>query len=52
MICEKDTPKAIAQGVVDVAELPAGGSETVVTVPLKRPLTGKANGSLTLLLKG
>ena len=52
MIGEKDTPKAIAQGVVDVAELPADGSETVVTVPLKRPLTGTANGSLTLLMKG
>lgn len=51
MIGEKDTPKAIAQGVVDVPELPADGGETVVDVPLKRPLTGKAIGSLTLLLR-
>lgn len=51
MIGEKDTPKAVAQGVVDVAELPADGEETTVTVPLMRPLTGKAIGSLTLLLR-
>ena len=51
MIGEKDTPKAIAQGVLDVADLPADGEETVVTVPLRRPLTGKAIGSLTLLLR-
>ena len=51
MIGEKDTPKAIAQGVVDVTELPADGGETVVDVPLMRPLTGKAIGSLTLLLR-
>lgn len=51
MIGEKDTPKAIAQGVVDVADLPAAGGEATVTVPLKRPLTGKAIGSLTLLLR-
>ena len=30
MIGEKDTPKAVAQGVVDVAELPADGEETTV----------------------
>ncbi len=51
MIGEKDTPKAIAQGVLDVADLPADGAETVVAVPLRRPLTGKAIGSLTLLLR-
>lgn len=51
MIGEKDTPKAIAQGVIDVAELPADGAEAIVTVPLVRPLTGKAVGSLTLVLK-
>ena len=51
MIGEKDTPKAIAQGVLDICELPAEGGETLVTVPLKRPLTGRAVGSLTLLLR-
>ena len=51
MVGEKDTPKAIAQGVVDVADLPADGEEAVVAVPLKRPLTGKAIGSLALLMR-
>ena len=51
MIGEKDTPEAIARGVIDVDTLPTGGAETVVTVPLVRPLTGKAIGSLTLLLR-
>lgn len=51
MIGEKDTPKSIAQGVVDVSSLPAGGAEAVVDVPLVRPLTGKTIGSLTLLLR-
>lgn len=51
MIGEKDAPKAVAQGVVDVSSLPASGTETVVAVPLVRPLTGKTIGSLTLLLR-
>lgn len=51
MIGEKDTPKAIAQGVVDVADLPAEGAEATVVVPLKRPLTGREIGSFTLLLR-
>jgi len=51
MVGEKDTPKAIAQGVVDVADLPAEGEEQTVVVPLKRPLTGKVVGALTLLLR-
>ena len=52
MVGEKDAPKAIDQGVVDVADLPAEGAEATVVVPLKRPLTGAAVGSLTLLLRG
>ena len=51
MIGEKDAPKAIAQGVVDVVGLPAEGTETTVTVPLKRPLTGKPIGSVTLVVR-
>lgn len=51
MIGEKDTPKAIAQGVIDVAELPADGAEATVSVPLKRPLTGSQIGTLTLILR-
>lgn len=52
MLGEKDTPKAIAQGVVDFSELPAAGEEVLVVVPLKRPLTGQSLGSLTLLVRG
>ena len=51
MIGEKDVPKVIAKGVLDVTELPAEGAERIVTVPLARPLTGKAIGSLTLSLR-
>ena len=51
MIGEKDVPKVVAQGVLDVEELPAEGEEREVTVPLTRPLTGKSIGSLTLLLR-
>ena len=51
MIGEKDVPKVIAKGVLDVTELPAEGEERIVTVPLARPLTGKAIGSLTLSLR-
>ena len=51
MIGEKDVPKVIAKGVLDVTELPAEGEERTVTVPLARPLTGKTIGSLTLSLR-
>ena len=51
MIGEKDVPKVIAQGVLDVTALPAEGEELAVTVPLIRPLTDKSIGSLTLLLR-
>ena len=51
MIGEKDVPKVIAQGVLDVEELPAEGEERVVTVPLERPLTGKTIGALTICMR-
>ncbi len=51
MIGEKDVPAVIAQGVLDVDELPAEGEERMVTVPLSRPLTGKAIGTITLCLR-
>ena len=51
MIGEKDVPKVIAQGVMDVEELPAEGEERTVVVPLARPLTGKEIGSLTILVR-
>ena len=51
MIGEKDVPKVIAQGVLDVEDLPAEGEERLVTVPIERPLTGKTIGSLTLCLR-
>lgn len=52
MIGEKDTPKAIAQGVIDVTDLPDEGEAKTVEVPLARPLTGKVVGKLVLELKG
>jgi hypothetical protein len=51
MIGEKDVPKVIAQGVLDIEDLPAEGEERTVVVPLTRPLTGKAIGSLTILVR-
>ena len=51
MIGEKDIPKVIAQGVLDVTDLPAEGEEREITVPLIRPLTNKPIGSLTLILR-
>ena len=51
MIGEKDVPKVIAQGVLDVTELPAEGEELTITVPLIRPLTSRPIGSLTILLR-
>ena len=51
MIGEKDVPKVIAQGVLDIESLPAEGEERTVVVPLARPLTGKAIGSLTILVR-
>jgi len=51
MVGEKDTPKAIAQGVLDFDELPTEGEEKTVVVPLKRPLTGKTIGTLVLSLR-
>ena len=52
MIGEKDVPNVIAQGVVDVTEIPSEGEERLVEVPLVRPLTGKSIGSLTLVVRG
>ena len=52
MIGEKDTPKAIAQGVIDYSDLPGEGEEKAVEVPLKRPLTGKTIGKLMLSVRG
>ena len=51
MIGEKDVPKVIAQGVLDVTDLPAEGEELTITVPLIRPLTNKPIGSLTIILR-
>ena len=51
MIGEKDVPKVIAQGVLDIEDIPAEGEERTVVVPLARPLTGKGFGSLTILVR-
>lgn len=44
MVGEKDTPKVIAQGFLDIDKLPSGGNEIVVEVPL-------SSGSFTLKLR-
>ena len=51
MIGEKDVPKVIAQGVLDVNDLPAEGEELTITIQLIRPLTNKHIGSLSLILR-
>ena len=50
MVGEKDAPKSIAQGVVDITELPDVGEEMRITIPLKLPELGKDAGSLQLIL--
>ena len=53
MVGENEAPKIIAQGVVDLMELPAEGEETLVTVPLFRPKLLKGQtGALTLAVRG
>ena len=52
MVGEKDAPKAIAQGVVDLPALPDVGSELIIEVPLSRPSSGSAAGRLTLCVRG
>jgi hypothetical protein len=52
VVGEKDAPEAVAQGVVDFGELPSDGSEMTVEIPLVRPGTGKAAGTLTLAVRG
>jgi hypothetical protein len=51
MIGEKDVPAVVAQGVLDVDDLPDEGEERTVSVPLCRPLTGKSIGSLVVCLR-
>ncbi len=53
MVGEKDAPKIIAQGALDLPTLPAEGEETLVTVPLFRPKLHKNQiGALTLAVRG
>ena len=52
MVGEKDAPKAIAQGVLDLSVLPPDGEETVAVVSLKDPESGDPAGMLTLLVRG
>ena len=51
MVGEKDAPEVIAQGVVDFDDIPGEGEEREVSVPLVRPLTKRAVGTLTLLVR-
>ncbi len=53
MVGEKDAPKAIAQGVLDLPKLPRAGEEQLVTVPLFRPKLLKGQvGNLVLAVRG
>ena len=54
MVGEKDAPKPIAQGVLDVPDLPDEGVERLVEIPLFRPKLLKHHqiGTLTLALRG
>lgn len=52
MVGEKDAPRAIAQGMIDYAELPEPGETQLLVIPLERPLTHAAIGSLTLEIRG
>lgn len=51
MIGEKDVPKVIAQGVLDIAELPSEGEEREIAVPLIRPLTGSEIGRIVICIR-
>lgn len=51
MVGEKDAPEAIAQGVVDISDLPAAGEERLVDVSLKRPGEDEIIGTMTLALR-
>ena len=48
LVGESEAPKPIAQGVIDFTDLPSAGESVELTVPLMRPLTGSAIGSVTL----
>lgn len=51
MVGEKDAPEAIAQGVMDISDLPAAGTERLIDIPLKRPGEDDVIGTMTLLLR-
>ena len=51
MVGEKNAPKIIAQGVLDLEHVPDEGEALEISVPLARPLTKKSIGSLTLLVR-
>lgn len=50
MVGEKNAPKPIAQGVVDIPELPEEGASMILEIPLRRPkvLKKRILGTLTL----
>jgi hypothetical protein len=51
MVGEKDAPEAIAQGVVDLSDLPDPGEERLVDIQLKRPGEKDVIGVMTLALR-
>ena len=52
MLGEKDSPKAIAQGVLDLESLPDAGEVKVLSVPLVRPQSSTVIGRVTLEVRG
>ena len=51
MVGEKDAPEAIAQGIMDISDLPTPGEERLVDIPLKRPGEDDVIGTMTLALR-
>lgn len=52
MAGEKDAPKSIAQGVLDIPHLPVADQEVYLTVPLFRPgLSKRQVGTMTLVIR-
>jgi len=52
MTGEKDVPETIAQGVMDIENVPGAGEEREATIELFRPRGNRKAGSVTLLLRG
>jgi len=50
MVGSSEAPKTVAQGLIDFDEFPSPGGKSLVAIPLERPLTHRAAGTVTLLV--